>query len=381
VISTSERGGAGGYRIAVTAEKQGTATPAAGTRERLPSLTGLRFVAAFLVFGFHLHVAHLLDTGAAGTAMEWVFGQGAVGVSFFFILSGFVLTWSARAVDTPRRFWQRRFAKVYPNHAATWLAALGVALVSGAGVTAAVALPNLLLVQAWVPDPAVYYGMNSPSWSLACEALFYALFVPLYAGFARLPARALWPATAVALGLVWLVPLAAQALPAGDRYWAIYVFPPARLPEFAAGMLLALVVRAGLWPRLGIGAAGALAVATYLVSRLLPEDIHYVAVTAVPLALLIAAVGVADAEGLPSPWRARWMIWLGETSFAFYLVHQLALRMVVRVTGADRGVAAEAVIALACLGLAVLGSWLLYRVVELPGMRLLRPRPVRPPVR
>jgi peptidoglycan/LPS O-acetylase OafA/YrhL len=59
----------------------------------------------------------------------------------------------------------------------------------------------------------------------------------------------------------------------------------------------------------------------------------------------------------------------------------LALRVVVRVTGADRGVAAEAVIALACLGLAVLGSWLLYRVVELPGMRLLRPRPVRPPVR
>src|ERR687894_524914 len=70
-----------------------TAAPGTSPGARLPSLTGLRFVAAFLVFGFHLHVAHLLDEGVAGTVMELVFGQGAVGVSFFFILSGFVLTW------------------------------------------------------------------------------------------------------------------------------------------------------------------------------------------------------------------------------------------------------------------------------------------------
>lgn len=362
----------------MTAEKQNTRTPDTRARERLPSLTGLRFVAAFLVFGFHLHVAHLLDAGAAGTVMEWLFGQGAVGVSFFFILSGFVLTWSVRAVDTPRRFWQRRFAKIYPNHLATWIVALGIALVTGAGVTAAVAVPNLLLVQAWVPDPAIYYGMNSPSWSLACEALFYALFVPLYAGFVRLPSRALWPATWVALGLVWLVPLIAQVLPdADDRYWFIYVFPPSRVPEFAAGMLLALVVRAGRWPDVSAGAIGAFAVVVYLVSRVLPEDIHYVAVTAIPLALLIAAIGAGDSAGRPSPWRARWMIWLGETSFAFYLVHQLAVRLVVKFTGDDRGMAVELGISLLCLGIAILGSWALYRVVEVPSMRALRPRPIR----
>lgn len=351
-----------------------TAAPGTSAGARLPSLTGLRFVAAFLVFGFHLHVAHLLDEGAAGTVMELVFGQGAVGVSFFFILSGFVLTWSARSGDTARRFWRRRAAKIYPNHAVTWLAALGIAVVAGTGVTVAVALPNLLLIQAWIPDPQIYYGMNSPSWSLACEALFYASFPLLYPLLRRLPGPALWPAAIGAMGLIWLVPLVVQLLPEDRHYWAIYVFPLARAPEFVAGMALALVVKAGRWPRFGVWPATALAVAAYVISRPLPDDLHYVAITAVPLALLIGAVGAADAGGRPTVWSSRWAIWLGETSFAFYMVHQLAIRLVVRVSGESRSMAVELAVALACLGLAVLASWALYRVVELPAMRRLAPR-------
>ncbi len=68
----------------------------------------------------------LLDTGTAGTVLEWVFSQGGGAFSFFFILSGFVLTWSLRPTDTAARFWQRRVARIYPNHAAIWLAALGM---------------------------------------------------------------------------------------------------------------------------------------------------------------------------------------------------------------------------------------------------------------
>ncbi len=351
-----------------------TAAPATSAGARLPSLTGLRFVAAFLVFGFHLHVAHLLDRGAAGTVMELVFGQGAVGVSFFFILSGFVLTWSARSGDTARRFWQRRAAKIYPNHAVTWLAALGIAVVAGTGVTAAVALPNLLLVQAWIPDPQIYYGMNAPSWSLACEALFYLSFPLLYPLLRRLPGPALWPAAIGALALIWLVPLVVQMLPEEHHYWAIYVFPLARAPEFVAGMALALVVKAGRWPRFGVWPATALAVAAYVISRPLPDDLHYVAITAVPLALLIAAVGAADAGGRPTLWSSRWAVWLGEVSFAFYMVHQLAIRLVVKVSGEGRPMAVELGVALACLAIAVFASWVLYRVVELPAMRRLAPR-------
>ncbi|MGN9910413.1 acyltransferase family protein [Phytohabitans sp. LJ34] len=364
------------YGDAVTTVRPAAAPPASPdtTAGRLPSLTGLRFVAAFLVFGFHVHIEHLMAPGAVRTTMEWLFGQGAVGVSFFFILSGFVLTWSARKGDTAVRFWRRRIAKIYPNHVATWLVALAVAVVTGAGVSLAVALPNLVLAQAWSPDIDVFFGLNTVSWSLACEAFFYAVFPLLFAGLIRLPGRMLWPAATIALLAVWAVPLLAQILPAEHRYWAIWIFPLARTPEFLAGMLLARIVREGRWPRLGVWPATALAVVAYLTSRFLPDDFRLVAGTAIPLALLVAAVGAADAAGLATPWRSRWMIWLGEISFAFYLVHQLALRVVLKGSGVEHSSLAAIGVALGALVFAVAGSWLLYRCVELPGMRLLRPK-------
>jgi peptidoglycan/LPS O-acetylase OafA/YrhL len=341
---------------------------------RLPSLTGLRFVAAFLVFGFHVGVVGLVDTGAAGTATSFLFAQGAVGVSFFFILSGFVLTWSARTDDTVRRFWQRRFAKIYPNHLVTWVPALAVALVTGTGVTLTIALTNLLLVQAWIPDPRIYYGLNSVSWSLACEFFFYLLFPLLRRGLVRLSGRALWPAAIGALAVVWLIPLAVQPIPDRYHYWAIWLFPVARLPEFVAGMVLARIVQEGRWIPFGVLPASLFAVVSYLASAWLPDDLRIVAGTAVPLALLIAAVGAADAAGRPTPWRSRWAVWLGEVSYAFYLVHLLVLRLFAKAVGTSHSAIVEIGLVLVALAVAVLGSWLLYICVERPGMRLLGPR-------
>lgn len=358
-------------------EARGFGAPPTGTATlpaRLHSLTGLRFVAAFLVFGFHVGVNGLVDEGAAGAGMGWFFGQGAVGVSFFFLLSGFVLTWSARADDTVRRFWQRRIAKIYPNHLITWIAAFGAALVTGGAVSASVALPNLFLIQAWIPNEDIYFGMNAVSWSLACEIFFYALFPLLYRELARLSGRALWPVAAIALATVWAVPLAVQVLPEKYQYWAIWLLPLARLPEFVAGMLLARIVTDGRWPRFGVWPATVLTVVVYLASRWLPDHFRIVAGTIIPLALLVAAVGAADAAGRPTPWRSRWAVWLGEVSYAFYLVHLLALTLVTRVAGTSHSALVEVGLAAAALALALLGSWLLYRFVELPGIRLLRPR-------
>lgn len=340
---------------------------------RLPSLTGLRFVAAFVVFGFHLSIAHLVG-GGPGAVIRWLFAPGAIGVSFFFLLSGFVLTWSARRDDTVPRFWRRRVAKIYPNHVATWLPALGIALATGEALAPVAILANLALVQSWIPDQRVYYGLNTVSWSLACEIFFYLLFPLLYRGMARIPGRALWPAAAGALGAVWVVPLVAHLLPAADRYWAIWVFPPARLPEFVAGMLLARIVAEGRWPRVGIWPATVLTVAAYLTSRWVPDDFRMVAFTVVPLAVLIASVGAADAAGAPTPWRSRTAVWLGEVSYAFYLTHQLVLRAVAKVVGQPDGIAVGVAAALAALAVTVLVSWLLYRFVEVPGMRVLGPR-------
>ncbi|BBH68024.1 hypothetical protein ACTI_47090 [Actinoplanes sp. OR16] len=341
---------------------------------RLPSLTGLRFLAAFLVFGFHVHIERIVADGPVRTAMEWVFGPGAVGVSFFFILSGFVLTWSVRPGDTARRFWWRRVARIYPDHVATWFVAMALAL-AGGGVAVSIWLPNLLLLQAWSPEIDVFFGLNTVSWSLACEVFFYAMWPALYLVVRRLPGRALWPGAALMLGLVWLVPVIARALPADDRYWFIWVFPVTRLPEFAAGMLLALIVRQGRWPsRFGLAPAMVLAAAAYLSVRWLPDDFRIVAGTVVPLALLVAATAAADVAGARSPWRSSTAVRLGEISYAFYLVHQLVLRLVVHGLGIEHTAVAGLGIAVLALALALAASWLLYERVENPALRLLSRR-------
>src|SRR5512133_3297128 len=88
-------------------------------RSRLDSLTGLRFLAALLVFAYH--------AGSVGTLTgNGITAPGRSGVSFFFILSGFLLTWTARPDDTRRAFYQRRVARIVPSY----LVALALVLLS-----------------------------------------------------------------------------------------------------------------------------------------------------------------------------------------------------------------------------------------------------------
>src|SRR3954470_17084064 len=81
-------------------------------RRDLPSLTGLRWVAALLVFAFHS-----AGYGVLTTSWWHLTRFGFIGVSFFFVLSGVVLTWSSRPGQTSRQFYWRRFARIYPSHA------------------------------------------------------------------------------------------------------------------------------------------------------------------------------------------------------------------------------------------------------------------------
>jgi peptidoglycan/LPS O-acetylase OafA/YrhL len=345
--------------------------PALGA-SRLPSLTGLRFVAAFLVFGLHLMLQGLFTSHAVTRGGAAVFGAGTAGVSFFFILSGFVLTWSARPGDTAARFWRRRAAKVYPNHLVTAALAVGAPLAFGGAISLGVLAANLPLVQAWIPSDTYFYGLNTPSWSLSCEVFFYLCFPLLLAGVDRLPGRWLWPATVAGLGVVWLMPALALGLPAGLRTWFVLIAPPVRMVEFVIGILLARIVQAGRWIGLGVLPAAGLAVGGYVCAGLVPSQLAHVAVTVVPFALLIPAVACADVRDTRSVLCSRPMVWLGEISFAFYLLHQIVIRLAYKLIGKHAlPTPAGLVVAVGMLVVSVVGAWVLYRLVEQPLMRRL----------
>ena len=199
---------------------------------RLDSLTGLRFAAALAVFAHHITV---LLPQTRFRHIESTLRVGPTGVSFFFVLSGFVLLWSRRPDDSSGAFLQRRIARIWPAHAATWIAGMVLVYATQQSLFAKSSVLNLLLLQAWVPQQTWYFSVNVVSWSLAIEWFFYLMFAFLLVPIARLTARAAARAS-VALALLFIVLEVAlhtglHAHPDLREYF-VYIFPPTRLVEF-----------------------------------------------------------------------------------------------------------------------------------------------------
>ncbi|MFI6098246.1 acyltransferase family protein [Lentzea sp. NPDC051213] len=348
---------------------------------RLPSLTGMRFIAAVLVFFHHVIWLNVFsDPGTAEVYRKYFINAGHVGVSFFFVLSGFILTVSARDNDGLGRFYRRRFFKIYPNHLVTFFLALFV--IAGAGSTGLLA--NLFLVQAWVPDYGVIFSVDPPSWSLSCEVLFYLAFPFLLRLIRKIDPDHLWywvggvlvaiVGVAVVVGAV--VP-GTPIMPDGQpvsmtQFWLVYVLPPVRALDFLLGMLIGLLVLNGKWVGLRLAPAAVLFVVVYVLSPEVPYLFGLNAVTIVPIALLVPAAALADVNGQKSWLRGRTAVFLGEVSFAFYLVHVLVMigaRPLFGATSLFSGPVAFLVI-VANLIATVAAAWLLYTVVEKPAMRL-----------
>jgi len=345
------------------------AADAARTRSRLDSLTGIRALAAFAVFAHHAHSALITSPGLGHLTR-----QGSSGVAFFFVLSGFVLTWSSRPDDTARSFYRRRVARILPLYLLAWWGGVALNLVTGESPLAN-QLPALFGLQAWAPSDRVHFAGNAVLWSLSCEAFFYLCF-PLVIG--RL--RAL--GNRVAGGLLAVVLAAAIAWPvvlhpttgSGVRYWLMYLFPPARFLEFAAGILLALLISRGAVGRVPLWPACTLAALVYLLAGWAPMHLQPVALMLLPWVLVIAAAAQHDlAGGAAAP---RWLVRLGVWSYAFYLFHQLILKdfaFVHRPGGTTLQLTCTLVLLLVAIGLA----GLLAERVEAPLERRLRGRRAR----
>lgn len=344
---------------------------------RLPSLTGLRWIAALLVFGFHAGTMRIIAEPDYKAVVDALFTLGLSGVQFFFILSGFVLVWSARPGDSRLTFWRRRFAKIYPNHVVLWAAALLVAWWFADPVLPAVAVENLLLLQAWDPRQGWFYSVNTVSWSLSCEFFFY-LCLPLALPLLRRARPAVLWALVVALPLLILALWPAQQLvPEVSRWWFTQVFPLTRSLEFWLGAVAAELMLRGRWRGPGLTAATVIFVATWVAAAQWIRAELWTTLLAVAYLLVITAAADADVRDRRSPWRSRPLVWLGEVSFAFYLVHVLVMTTVLRLSGdwgtGFRGWQGPAVV-LGFLLVNLVLAGLLHRWVETPMMRRLAPR-------
>lgn len=343
------------------------------SRDRLPSLTGLRFWAAALVVCYHL--THQSGVVQPFSALAW---YGRTGVTFFFVLSGFVLAWTYLDNPTPFGvFLWRRFARLWPMVAVTGLLSLGVWAALGRPFHPWASLSTFTFLQAWRGQWAA--GANPAAWSLSDEAFFYVL-LPLLLTIAarRAPRRLLWGVLVVAMPVLFV-----WAWAGGWLTWRFDYFPPVRLGQFVVGVLCGVAVRRGARIPIRFAWALALVVSYHVVlyglhlvsaatgrgSAVMYSGSHWWAT--LPFALLIVAAAQEDLAGRCSVLGTDWMLRLGHWSFAWYLVHEVCLRAMRALWRPETtsGVVAQwGALLVVSLGLA--GA--LYTLVEHPAERWLR---------
>ncbi|MEU7104483.1 acyltransferase [Streptomyces sp. NPDC046215] len=341
----------------------------------------MRGVAAIVVFLCHIMVQaddlpydvdllHIFADPDVRSNYRFAFGVvGYTCVSFFFVLSGFILTWAARPSDTVTGFWRRRFVKLYPLHLVTY--PLGMLVLTGA-LTSGKDVPGLFLIQTWVPDNRVIFGANGPSWSISVEAFFYLAFPALLPLLSKIKESHLWGWVVGAVVAVFATTVVSYtSISETYQVWFSYVFPPVRVVEFILGILLARLIISGRWINIGLGPAGLLLLVACVIAPNVPEVFAFAAVTVIPVLLVIGAGIKVDTEGLSSPLRNRVLVRLGDLSFAFYLVHISVLVAARRLLGMDKSwsVGGAALFIVVTYFITLFVAWVLHTFVENPAMR------------
>jgi peptidoglycan/LPS O-acetylase OafA/YrhL len=311
--------------------------------QRLDSLTGLRWWAAFAVFAHHM-------SNLAPLPIQHALTYGNYGVTFFFVLSGFVLTWSARPQTRPSTFWWRRFARIYPSHFVALLLAIPVFYSFAPDpadwwvkpVDIGILLLSVVLLQGWSRDPVILFSGNPAAWTLTCEAFFYALHPAISRAFVALRVRGALIVTVSVFAAALTYRLGVILLP--DTWLGAVPLPISRLSEFVIGIGIAHAMRHGWKVRIKplycyLGGA-ALLVAILLAPRIATPGsaAWYFLATSnewiiLLCALTIAAVAWRDVRHRFSLLRSRPLVLLGEWSYAFYLVHATIIYAVLAIVG------------------------------------------------
>jgi peptidoglycan/LPS O-acetylase OafA/YrhL len=291
----------------------------------VPALTGIRALAALLVLGMHTeqNVPFGLDS------LLPFFARGYLGVDFFFVLSGFIITHVYfSSLASPNRsavqiFLWHRFIRLYPIHITVLVGLVAIVSVAGA---AGFTLNNpqewqwndllwqITLLHAWGVTASP--GWNAPSWSISAEWFAYLLF-PLLA-----PALMWIRERGIAL-LIAVAALAVTALLFAMAHWTLntWVGAPALTRVFGEFLCGAALCRAialshkSPLPRGDTLATGAFVAFLFGASAGL-QDFVLVAL------LALTIFGTALSTGYVTRiLGSRPLVWLGEISYSVYMVH------------------------------------------------------------
>ena len=306
---------------------------------RIPSLDGLRGMAFLLVFVDHAH---------------WPGPGGALGVTVFFFLSGYLITTlllqeecRTGSIDL-RAFWVRRALRILPLFylvlaaaaALTFLGARQAELRAGPLLAQVLHGSNYLFIRSGEDGTPI--GTDT-YWSLAVEEHYYLVF-PLLALLAVRRQVSRRTRAVVLLGLcltvlAWrwtYVTFLESDYP--EVYLRTYLATDMRVDGILWGALLAVLLRPRLLAeRLPLAAQRCLAPVglAALLSATAVDQLQYELVWETTLqALCLAVLFMGVLVRPPRLLQARSLVWLGAVSYAAYLMHRAVLEALERLHGA-----------------------------------------------
>ncbi|MEZ4387469.1 MAG: acyltransferase [Candidatus Krumholzibacteriia bacterium] len=335
-------------------------------------LTSLRAFAAFLVFMFHYANVYRPENLGIPFGGEWiplmpVWRQGPLGVSIFFVLSGFLITriyydgMADRRVPL-RLFFVKRIARIWPLFLVFACVEHGVKVAQGLWRPHLDFLVTMTMSQGFFYD--LRYAGLPTAWSLTVEESFYALAPLVFLAVARLAGRRPAPGALDRAGLVrhalGLAVVTAAMVGLGEvlvrlvlhlgwdwegfmgsRFHMRHATIFGRFPEFALGMLAAFIHRGVPLPRyLGGRRAPALAITTFGLIGLSmwakdwtvqhPSAGAGLASTGLSYAVAVLTAVLILALSVDGSRLYRWLshgllVYLGKISYGFYLIQLTVL--------------------------------------------------------
>ena len=314
---------------------------------RIDCLTSLRFIAASMIVVHHSRGTLYLKPDF----LEKIPFDHAV--SFFFILSGFILTYNYpkfEGVQSVIKFYIARLAKIWPIHISSFLLLFIIFLPWSYYSIKNFpnnldAVLNILMVQGWIPIKRIYFSYNWLSWAISTEFFFYLSFPFLINNFGRTYKYKLCGSFLLVIILIFVCTY--STLTPELRTGILYINPLSRLFEFILGMSTAFLwenyhdhIRLNKFSAtlVEICALGGAIVSIYYSFFLIRSVGKYIGTSsceylchtssAIPFAVLIFFMAMQ--KGILSRiFQYRGMVLLGETSFAIFMFHQIILRFYV----------------------------------------------------
>ena len=210
---------------------------------RIDQLTFSRFIAAIAVVIYHYGL-EIYPFNAS--ILQPLFKQGNIAVSYFFLLSGFIMIIAYHQYNKVDFlvYIKNRFARIYPVYVLALVILFFFKTYYHRPSELGDLFLNIFMIQSWLPGKALSY--NYPAWSIAVEFFFYALFPVI---FNRYYSKISLKKLAIPILSIFIVSQIIFHLGIFSTYYQgypsvshelLFYFPPMHLSEFLIGNLAGL---------------------------------------------------------------------------------------------------------------------------------------------